>query len=358
MNKMSWMLMVALALVGNVAFGALTEADLTPAAVKAAIEARAPEARRAYLQEVIAAINALPVDDETKAQMIVSAIRAAISGARQGGGGMGLIAEAYISTPANLLPAVAKLLQPNFSQETNKMTDEAYDTFCLQLINNVSEGIGVSGADAPATRMAILAATFIGGASDPDRVRESFTNALPASIAAIAPTLVAAAEANNVERLAASAGVDEVTETPADPDKVVRTPAATEPTADDPTADDATADADADSAPQAQTDYLTPEGPEVVDADDEDSISVAVPLLPRSAGDLIGGAMDMHMALQFDWEGATAAGLDVVDRDTPIPTYIGVGNVSTIPGFAEAGVAVPALPALPEASPSYGNQSI
>lgn len=340
MNRSLLVYTLVLALGATSAFAALSARDLEPANVKSAVAALPVAQRRAYTAQVIQAIGAMPADAQTRSADIVSAARAAIGGASNGGA-TAVIAEVFISTPIDLLPGVAELLQPNFSQEVNGMDDARYDAFCTGLIKNASEAIEISGADAPSTRMAILVATFVKGAKDPARVQETYTRALPSSVSEVAPTLVAAALSGNVDQLAVSAGVDEVAETPADPDTVTT------------------------AAPgELPFDSPAPAGDSTVSASGEEK-PVAVPLIARFTDDIRGMNADVHAALYFDWEAANVNDQDVLGRDAPIPTYPGL-DVTTVPGFAEYAVPggvdlgrynTPAV-SLPEASPGYGNQYI
>ncbi len=372
MNGKTTLLLAVLAMTG-MAFAAMTVRDLEPQNVQTAIAAKSVAERKAYMQQLITAISSLPIDDTEKVAKIVSAARAAIVGARKGGGGAHIIAEVFTSTPVHLLPAVKELLMRNFAQEVNKLSDEAYDRFCSQLIKNVSESIEISGTDSPAPRMALLASMFIEGASDPERVRSTFVAALPASVAPVAAQLVAIAEQRDTERMAATTGVDEIADTPSDPDKVVPVPQQQAEAAKDVTtpadADESTASNDAgdvadtvaaEDTDGSQMDYLKPEppetaGPTITSEDNEDLIDVAVPLAQRMYADVTGIAMDLHSSVMFDWETAHDDQQDVLGRDVPIPTQIGVGDVTTIPGFAEYSVGVPVF--LPSPSKPYGNQA-
>lgn len=325
MNRSLLVCTLVLALGATSALAALSARDLEPANVKSAVAALPVAQRRAYTAQVIQAIGAMPADAQTRSADIVSAARAAIGGASNGGA-TAVIAEIFISTPIDLLPGVAELLQPNFSQEVNGMDDARYDAFCTSLIKSASEAIEISGADAPSTRMAILVATFVKGAKDPARVQDTYTRALPSSVSEVAPTLVAAALSGNVDQLAVSAGVDEVAETPADPDTVTT------------------------AAPgELPFDSPAPAGDSAASGEEK---PVAVPLIARFIGDVRGMNADVHAALYFDWEAANANGQEVLGRDVPIPTLPGL-DVTTVPGFAEY-----AFPALPMPSPGYGNQYI
>lgn len=333
MNRSLLFFALTVALGATPAFAALTANDLEPASVNAAVAALPAAQRAAHVGQVIQAIAAMPADSDTRIAKIVSASRAAIAAASDGGA-TAVIAQLYISTPVDLLPGVAELLRPNFSQEVNGMDDTTYDAFCTRLIKNAADAIEISGTDAPATRMAILVATFVKGAKDPERVRALYTQALPSSVAEVAPTLVGAAMTGNVDQLAVSAGVDEVAEAPADPDRVV---AATD-------------------AGGAQGEYFDSPAPGVVGeaaagepAPSEEKV-VAVPLIARYVSDVNGMQMDMHEALFFDWETAIRENRDVLGNDAPIPTYPGF-DVTTYPGFAEY-----AFPGLPLPSPGYANQ--
>lgn len=332
MNRSLLFFALTVALGATPAFAALTANDLEPASVNAAVSALPAAQRAAHVGQVIQAIAAMPADSDTRISKIVSASRAAIAAA-SGGGATAVIAQLYISTPVDLLPGVTELLRPNFSQEINGMDDATYDAFCTRLIKNAADAIEVSGTDAPATRMAILVATFVAGAKDPERVRALYTQALPSSVSEVAPTLVSAAMTGNVDQLAVSAGVDEVAEAPADPDRVVTATAADEAQGE---YFDSQAPGDAGEPAAGET----PAGEKVA----------AVPLIARYVYDVSGMQMDMHEALFFDWEAAIREDRDVLGGDAPIPTYPGL-DVTTYPGFAEH-----AFPGLPLPSPGYANQ--
>lgn len=358
MKKMM-ILTAALLLFGTVGRAALTEKDLTPAAIQKAIVATPVAKRQAMARQVIEAIAAQPADAEAKVQSLVSASRALL----QGGGSIAIIAELFNTIPVEYLQSVAELLaRENFDQKANSMTDEQFDTFCAKVVSGASKYIEAAGSDSPAVRISILAATFSVASSDPDRTRPKMIAVLPPAMQAAATTFVFASEQGDRETIAAAAGVDEVAETAADPDTdkveqaVTETaaPAGAAVVAVDPAESDDAADGIITDPPALtpESDYLEPTPPAVAAtpaADEaEDVPDVKVPLLSRFADDVLGIAIDTSAAALYDWDGTTL-----------LPPTITVDAVpELIPGeMVPAGTLTP-----PEVefipSPGYGNQEI
>ncbi len=339
-------LAAAILLGAGVACAALTEADLTPEKVVAAMKAQPANARRAYARQVLEAVAARPADDAAKVQALTTASRALLSG----GGSIGVIADIFNTVPVEHLQGVADLLaKENFDQKVNGMTDEQFDAFCKKVVSVASREIEASGSDSPAVRMSILAATFTKASSNPDRTRPQMVAALPAAVQAAAATYITASESGNREVIAAAAGVDEVAETPADPDakRVVKaeqkkTDAVSQETvsaAEEPKAAD---------KPKAEAAYLEPKPPANAKGEPsaEAEVDVKVPLLSRFADDVLGITIDTMEASMYDWESPgllppTVAPTGALDVEA--------GVDSTTP----EGTPRP-LPVKP--SPTYGNQ--
>lgn len=372
MKKML-ILAAALLLGGAFAHAALTEKDLTPAAIQKTIAATPVSGRQAAARQIIEAIAAQPMDDAAKAQTLLSASRALI----QGGGSIAIIAELFNSIPVAYLQSVAeRLAQENFDQKVNGMSDEQYDTFCSKVVAGASKYIEASGTDSPAVRISILAATFSSASSDPDRTRPQMIAALPPAMQAAAATFVLASEQGDREVIAAAAGVDEVTEGVSDPDadKVVDVKQEPAAAAAAPASaavvaavDPATEDDPTDEAPvnqtvpamEAEADYLDPEPPPATSdaaASGEETPAAKVPLLSRFADDVLGIAQDAHMATLYAWDSG----------DILPPTIDFEAAPELIPGeMTPAGFLAPTIaedsdgpadPLVP--SPGYGNQGI
>lgn len=387
MKKML-ILAAALLLGGAFAHAALTEKDLTPAAIQKTIAATPVAGRQTAARQILEAIAAQPMDDTAKAQALLSASRALI----QGGGSIAIIAELFNSIPVAYLQSVAeRLARENFDQQVNGMTDEQYDTFCAKVVSGASKYIEASGTDSPAVRISILAATFSAASSDPERTRPQMIAALPPAMQAAAATFVLASEQGDREVIAAAAGVDEVAESVSDPDadKVVEVkqeapaeePAAEAAPAEEAVAesaaaatvvaavDPATEDDPADEAPVNQTvpamepeaDYLEPAPPpatsDAAESGDE-APAVKVPLLSRFADDALGAALDAHMTTLYAWDAGDI--LPPTIDFNPVPELI--------PGeMTPAGFQAPMIeedsdepPVAPEPiipSPPYGNQA-
>ena len=81
MKRILLLAAVALVSAGSVC-AALTEADLTPAAINRAIQAKPAAERQAFAKEVLGAVSAQPIDDAAKTQALVRASRALIAGAK------------------------------------------------------------------------------------------------------------------------------------------------------------------------------------------------------------------------------------------------------------------------------------
>lgn len=372
--KHAGFLLLATLLVAGVASAALTNADLAPQAIVQAIKAKPAAQRTAYAKQVLEAIAARPADDTSKVQALTTASRALLTGA----GSVSMIAEIFNTIPVEYLQGVAQLLATeNFDQKANNMTDAQYDEFCEKVVSSASRYIEASGSDSPAVRMSILTATFTRASSNPDRTRPKLIATLPAAVQAAAATYIAASEAGNREVIAAAAGVDEVTETPKDPDTANVVPAATAATtavavatatADDTakaaeavapanvvetsTASDASATATAEAttpAPmQAKDDYLEPAAPSASADKGSTEVDVKVPLLARFSNDVLGIMIDTMDSSMYDWQPGTLF----------TPTIDSAAVVDMVVGADE--VFLPSVPRpLPiRPSPTYGNQTL
>ena len=211
------LLMAAVALLGaGLAFAALTQADLTPTAIMAAMQQKPAGEKAAFAAEVLAALGAQPTDGEAKTQSLTQGARALVAGA--GAQTVAIIAEVFNSTPMENLQAVADLLSADFNQKANGFTDAQFDRLASNIVKSGSSYIEASGTDSPAVRMAILAAAFAKSSTDIERTQKAVIAALPASVQAAAETYVAASVKNDRETLAAATGVDEMEATPANPD--------------------------------------------------------------------------------------------------------------------------------------------
>ncbi|MEG1788380.1 MAG: hypothetical protein RR268_04080 [Kiritimatiellia bacterium] len=347
MKQMLAMMMVAVLCVWTVCAAtpaAMTPADFSPAKVKATIAALPPAERQAYAKQVIEGVSSQAIEGPEKVQQLTSVSRALILGAGSEKASV-VMAELFNSIPADCLAAVAKLLMPNFSQATNKMTDVAYDDFCKKFIQQCGQYLESSGTDAPAMRASVMTAMLVQGSSDPNRSRETFIAALPSSMAAAAAILVIAAEKNDSTVLGSAAGVSEgMEETPADPDSIVETQSEVPP---------ATNSAE----PGKDDDYLDPQPPKTGDeANGQEPKAAAVPLIARSSTDSFGQSMDMLLAVQFGWETK-----DSPLTNPPLGGIPGMGNVTSIPGTAMVNMPKknPTYTPVPEPpSPPYGNQGI
>ncbi len=379
--KHAGFLLLATLLVAGVASAALTNADLAPQAIVQAIKAKPAAQRTAYAKQVLEAIAARPADDASKVQALTTASRALLTGA----GSVSMIAEIFNTIPVEYLQGVAQLLATeNFDQKANNMTDAQYDEFCEKVVSSASRYIEASGSDSPAVRMSILTATFTRASSNPDRTRPKLIATLPAAVQAAAATYIAASEAGNREVIAAAAGVDEVTETPKDPDTANVVPAATAATtaaatattaaavatatADDTakaaeavapanvvetaTASDASATATVEAttpAPmQAKDDYLEPNPPSASADKGSTEVDVKVPLLARFSNDVLGIMIDTMDSSMYDWQPGTLF----------TPTIDSAAVVDMVVGADE--VFLPSVPRpLPlRPSPTYGNQTL
>lgn len=381
--KHAGFLLLATLLVAGVASAALTNADLAPQAIVQAIKAKPAAQRTAYAKQVLEAIAARPADDASKVQALTTASRALLTGA----GSISMIAEIFNTIPVEHLQGVAQLLATeNFDQKANGMTDAQYDEFCEKVVSSASRYIEASGSDSPAVRMSILTATFTRASSNPDRTRQRLVAALPTAVQAAAATYIAASETGNREVIAAAAGVDEVTETPKDPDTAHVVPAAaTTATAvavasaassDTATASEAgatasdagataTAEATTPAPVQAKDDYLEPNPPPASSDAESKEVEVKVPLLSRFTNDVLGITLDTMEASMYDWQPgsflpATFAPTSAADNLTGIdegtldnqPDYLPLNpkqrkdNIDRNPSPS------------PSPSPVYGNQSL
>lgn len=365
MKKM-WMYAMAasLLLVGG-AFGALREADLTASAVRATIAAKPAAERQAYARQVLEAIASQPIDDAEKAEKLVKAARALLSGANM----VSIIAEIYNSVPVAFLQGVSDLLQQNnFAQALQRdkngvmMANEQYDALCEKIVSTASRYIEASGTDSPTVRVSILAATFSKGSTDPERTRKRMIAALPVSMQAAAATYIAASERNDVDMLAAATGVDEVVETPADPDAehvVQVAPAEGAAVAGEGAAEEGSAAAEQQAAAEPvdpELAYLEPEAPVTEQRELEPpmpEVEAAVPMLSRFASDALGIAFDSLLASMYDWEepGLTPPAMSLVSDPEQM---VGAGEF----GIATQPRPLPSVPDLPPPSPTYGNQYI
>lgn len=345
------LLLAAVALVGaGSVCAALTEADLTTPAISRAIRQKPEGERQAFAREVFGAIAAQPIDDAAKTQAFVSAARALIDGA--GKQTVHVIAETFNSVPVAQLQGVADLLATvNFDQRVHEYSDADYNKVASAIVKSASQYIEASGADSPAVRMGILAASFTKGSQNPERTRPIVIAALPTSVQAAATTYMGASEQGNREMIADAAGVDAVEPTPADPDAASVVPAATAATT--------TAAAAAPAEPAAEAAATAEEdAPAAKTANNGGGTEVKVPLLSRWAADHLGLTFDAMRAATYDW--AAVEDPASVRTDPVVPTLPGFGNVVGVPGeqfpagqpLRKPGVSLP-LP-----SPGYGNQRI
>lgn len=362
MKKM-WILMTAVALLGSgVALAALTEADLAPTRIAAAIKAKPANERQALAKQILEAIAAQPTDEETKTQQLITAARVLISS----GNSIGMIAEVFNSIPMEYLQPVAETLgKANFDQQANKMTDAQFDTFCAKVVSSASRYIEASGTDSPTVRISILAATFSSASSDPERTRPAMIAALPASMQAAAATYIAASEQGNREVLAAATGVDEVAETPADPNvgNVVPAAAATNAAAAEPAPEQTTGSPtlEPQEVPVAPLPTSPTSSAAAETAQNEPAPEVKVPLLSRFSTDVLGLTIDTMGSAMYDWEDPTLLPPTVVDYGTAPEQMIGVGEfgISNLP--RPTNTVMPQNPDFSEIvdpSPGYPNQGI
>ena len=373
--KKLWILMTAVALLGSgMAVAALTEADLAPTRIAAAIKAKPANERQALAKQILEAIAAQPTDDETKTQQLITASRVLISS----GNSIGMIAEIFNSIPMNYLQPVAETLgKANFDQQANKMTDAQFDAFCAKVVTSASRYIEASGTDSPTVRVSILAATFSSASTDPERTRPAMIAALPTAMQAAAATYIAASEQGNREVIAAATGVDEVAETPADPNtgNIVAPAAATaepatEPAvaATEPAATPATEPAaeqtagspalEAQEVPVAPLPSTTTAAAEGEPA--REVPEVKVPLLSRFSTDVLGLTIDTMGSAMYDWDNPTLLPPTVVDYAAQPEQMIGAGEfgIANLPRPTD--VIMPPDPSdiIEPPSPPYGNQYI
>ncbi len=373
--KHAGFLLLATLLVAGVASAALTNADLAPQAIVQAVKAKPAAQRTAYARQVLEAVAARPADDASKVQALTTASRALLTGA----GSISMIAEIFNTIPVEHLQGVAQLLATeNFDQKANNMTDAQYDEFCEKVVSSASRYIEASGTDSPAVRMSILSATFTSASANPDRTRPRLIAALPVAVQAAAATYIAASEAGNREVIAAAAGVDEVTETPKDPDAEHVVPAAAAATAvavasatsaDSAAASEAgataTAEATAPAPAQAKDDYLEPNPPPASSDEEKKEVDVKVPLLSRFTNDVLGITIDTMEASMYDWQpGSFLPATFSPTTSAGILTGIDEGTLDNQPDY------LPLNPKQrkdnidrnpspsPSPSPVYGNQSL
>lgn len=358
MKKM-WILMTAVALLGSgVALAALTEADLAPTRIAAAIKAKPANERQALAKQILEAIAAQPTDEETKTQQLITAARVLISS----GNSIGMIAEVFNSIPMEYLQPVAETLgKANFDQQANNMTDAQFDTFCAKVVSSASRYIEASGTDSPTVRISILAATFSSASSDPERTRPAMIAALPASMQAAAATYIAASEQGNREVLAAATGVDEVAETPADPNTGnIIAPAAVDAAATEPVPEQ-TPGSPTLEPQEVPVAPLPTSSAAAETAQNEPAPEVKVPLLSRFSTDVLGLTIDTMGSAMYDWEDPTLLPPTVVDYGTAPEQMIGVGEfgISNLP--RPTNTVMPQNPDFSEIvdpSPGYPNQGI
>ncbi|MGN1325622.1 MAG: hypothetical protein ACI4YA_04700 [Candidatus Spyradenecus sp.] len=348
--KKLWILMTAVALLGSgVAVAALTEADLAPTRIAAAIKAKPANERQALAKQILEAIAAQPTDDESKTQQLITASRVLISS----GNSVGMIAEVFNSVPIAYLQPVAETLgKANFDQQANKMTDAQFDAFCAKVVSSASRYIEASGTDSPTVRISILAATFSSASSDPERTRPAMIAALPAAMQAAASTYIAASEQGNREVIAAAAGVDEVAETPADPNTgniVAAAPAAAVAAAATEPAAEQTAGSPALEPQEVPVAPLPTATTAAAEEEPTEPREVKVPLLSRFSTDVLGLTIDTMSSAMYDWENPTLLPPTVVDYAAQPEQMIGAGE------FGVANLPRPTDVILPP-SPTYGNQ--
>lgn len=335
MKKML-VLAAAILLAGTAVRAALTEKDLTPAAIQKTISATPAANRQAVAKQVIEAIAAQPMEADAKVQALISASRALL----QGGGSVAIIAELFNTIPVEYLQSVAELLsRENFNQAANGMTDAQYDAFCTKVVSSAAKYIEASGSDSPAVRISILVATFSSASSNSDRTRPQLIAALPPAMQAAATTFVLASEQGKREDIAAATGVDELAGKATDPD------------ADKVVGPKVVATDNVKPAMEAEEDYLEPMPPSASGSAADEVPDVKVPLLARVANDVLGYAIEMNLVSMYSWD--VNAPLPPVISFNPTPELVPdeMGPLGQI-----VPVEYPSGGDLP--SPSYGNQAI
>lgn len=298
--------------------------DLTPQVIVKAAKEKAPGERQAYAAMVISSIASMPISDEEKTEMTISAARALIAGSKDGNS-IGVIAEIYNSTPIQYLPAVAEMLASNFDQSLNGLTDDQMATYIEKIVGRSAAYIEASGCDSPAIRVGILASTFITAAANKEAATAKVASVLPNSVRAAALAYAEDVRNGELETIAQGAGVDveEIADTPTtDPDanNVVENPNAEKDAQD--------AKEIADAIDRGEGDILHRE-----DSEDLDGMS-NVPLLSRFAKDVPGMLSDTIDSTLYDWEAVDIIGLPT---DPLGASLLGLGNVTTVPSDVTAG---------------------
>ncbi len=306
-------LVLSLMVAGDAYAQQMTEADLTRAAIHKSIATKAPKARREAVRNVIAAIEALDIDDTEKIEKLITASRAMISASKDGNA-VGVIAEIYTRISIEYLPAVSSMLmETGFGQKDNGLTDEQMSTFIKVVLKSCTDYMVSAGCDAPAARAGIMTAAFVGAAENQEMATLAANEALNKNIRTAALAYSEDLLKGSTTLLSEGSGVAEFGEKPAvDPDK------------------------DHIVSYNKTKEEAVREGAHAVEhprtgSDDESLEQMKVPLISRFANDVSGIVSDTMASTVYDWEYLDPSQL----LDDPLATAImGVANVDTIPGDA------------------------
>lgn len=333
MKKLSTFALVVGLMASGVAFAQqMTEADLTREAINKTMSEASPAERREEARKIIAAIEAMDIDDEAKVNMLISASRAMISGSKSGNA-IGVMAEIYARVSVKHLVAVSSsLMEAGFGQKDNGLTDEQMTTFISTVLKSASDYLVNAGCDAPSARAGIMTAAFIGAAENTEAATAAANDALNPNIRTAAMTYANDILAGSTSLIAQGAGVDEdfTAKPEVDPDQdhitvvEIDDPTATAETPD--FSEEVEDDADEIAEDIADTPY---------EADDSD---VKVPLISRFSNDIEGIVSDTMASTLYDWE--TLDPKEIVE-DPLGAALMGVGRVDVLPGEAETGAGAP-----------------
>lgn len=282
------------------------------------IKALAPDARKDYVKMTIAKIKAMPISPEEKTKMIVEASRAMIASA--GKVTAAVIAEVYASAPIEMIPAISESLIKNFDQDLNKLSNAQFNAIAKVIIDASVARMDQDHPDAETVRIAALV-NMLNAAAKPtiegeDKV--NFVSHLPEDKQEAVEAIVEKLQENDLDAVAAAAGVDEVVDTPDDEKEV-------------PSTDDDTSE--------------TPADDDTGEADDEGE-GAAIPFIARDHADSLGILGDVIMSVGSDLAANTAKDdsapsderddTDDTDGDVGVPTLPGDGSNTQKPGDGDA----------------------
>lgn len=183
-----------------------------------------PEEQVEFVQRVMTAINALPVNPDEKAAVYIKATLAAVSSSSKESR-LKVLAEVFATVKVEFLPVVAEVLTSRFAQEAKKMSAEAYQKIATDAVRTAAERNATT--DEASVRNTFVVSVFLNGmttsATDAEG-KKAETQAFQSALVSVLPTeqtrsvvtlLLGSVEADkNYNAVVVAAGVEPVVVAP------------------------------------------------------------------------------------------------------------------------------------------------